>query len=357
MPGCLWTPQTSSLVGKGTAIVKLFIRYQASNTWTTATGWLSRDDLVVTAVHCVLNGDQHATCVEVHIGYSASSEGTGASSDNQRSVARIALPSAWSDAKAEQSDMAFLQLDRPFQGVTPIKYDTPETEAQQHLTVIGYPADLGARAGSPGGESTMLRSVGRLISSRPGGTCWCIMVALKKASKFGAGMVNIPLSLGARQVQACGYEGRSDNVVRHVKKRNGGGVGASWHEAISGTRQRDMRYYGTDKGDLGTWCFSQIPSRAGSYGRGATSAARLLRYGNRIRTLGEIVVLSDSSGDRGKGVLGKEDQNLADDRVEKISPLDSISHSCNSSKQQDPVVLAQRKRSAQEDHEDRSGQQ
>jgi len=132
--------------------VKLFIRYQATDTWTTATGWLSRDDLVVTAAHCVLNGDQHATCVRVHIGYSASSEGTGASSDNQRSVARIALPSAWSDAKAEQSDIAFLQLDRPFQGVTPIKYDTPGTEVQQQLTVIGYPADLGARSGSPGGE-------------------------------------------------------------------------------------------------------------------------------------------------------------------------------------------------------------
>ncbi|KAK5634649.1 hypothetical protein RRF57_010362 [Xylaria bambusicola] len=60
---------------------------------------------------------------------------------------------------AKQSNMAFLQLDRPFQGVTPIKYDTPETEPQQQqLTVIGYPTDLGARAGSPGSEMYYLKA-------------------------------------------------------------------------------------------------------------------------------------------------------------------------------------------------------
>ncbi|KAM3495434.1 hypothetical protein MY3957_001245 [Beauveria namnaoensis] len=138
--------------GKYHSIVKLFIRNQPSGNWTTATGWLCRDDLVVTAAHCVLQGDQHATCIRVCIGYSASSKGAGASSDNQRSVIRVALPSAWSDSSASASNMAFLQLDEPFQDVTPIKYSTPGTKVQEPLTVVGYASDIGARAGSPGGE-------------------------------------------------------------------------------------------------------------------------------------------------------------------------------------------------------------
>ncbi|PQK08512.1 hypothetical protein BB8028_0001g05860 [Beauveria bassiana] len=138
--------------GKYHSIVKLFIRNQPSGNWTTATGWLCRDDLVVTAAHCVLKGNQHAACIRVCIGYSASSNGTGASSDNQRSVVRIALPSAWSDSCASPSNMAFLQLDKPFEDVTPIKYSTPGTKVQEPLTVVGYASDIGARAGSPGGE-------------------------------------------------------------------------------------------------------------------------------------------------------------------------------------------------------------
>ena len=107
---------------------------------------------LVTAAHCTLNGDQRTTRIKVYIGYSASSEGVGAWSDNQGFVTSIALPGAWGDTKAEQSDIAFLRLDKPFSGVTAIKYDTLETAAQQQLTVVGFPADLGARAGSPGGE-------------------------------------------------------------------------------------------------------------------------------------------------------------------------------------------------------------
>lgn len=141
--------------------MKLFILYQDSSTWKTATGWLSQNDVVVTAAHCVLHGDQHATRVRVHAGYSASaSGGSSSSSGSQRSVSRIALPAAWSDAGAERADVAFLQLATPLQGATPFKYDTPppagiseEEQQQDRLTVaVGYPADVGARAGSPGGE-------------------------------------------------------------------------------------------------------------------------------------------------------------------------------------------------------------
>ncbi|KAF5703979.1 ATP synthase F1 [Fusarium globosum] len=141
--------------GKYHSIVKLFICSEASKAWTTATGWLLENDLVVTAAHCVLLNDQHASCVRVCIGYSASSgeyKDSDALRDNQRLVARIALPFAWGDAKFEQSDVAFLQLDRPFHNVVPIACSTPEIKAQQRLTVVGYPADLGTAAEGPGGE-------------------------------------------------------------------------------------------------------------------------------------------------------------------------------------------------------------
>lgn len=64
---------------------------------------------------------------------------------------RIALPLEWINAETEAHDLAFLQLNSPFQNVTPIVCDTPEIKARQQLTVIGYPTDLGT-SGEPGGE-------------------------------------------------------------------------------------------------------------------------------------------------------------------------------------------------------------
>lgn len=126
------------------AIVKLFIRFDASETWTTATAWLYKADVLVTAAHCVFSHGQQATCVKSYIGYTAGPAG-------HRFVKRTAVPVQWMDRQTEQHDMAFLQLDSPFQNVVPISCDTPEISARQHLTVVGYPADVCAR-GVPGGE-------------------------------------------------------------------------------------------------------------------------------------------------------------------------------------------------------------
>lgn len=135
------------------AIVKLFSRFGASETWTTATGWLLKDDIVVTAAHCVYNNSQRATSVKVCIGYNAkgSKDANVSAACEQRFVNRIALPLEWITAETEPHDMAFLQLKSPFQNVTPIVCDTPEINAWRQLTVIGYPTDLGT-SGEPGGE-------------------------------------------------------------------------------------------------------------------------------------------------------------------------------------------------------------
>ncbi|OQU98653.1 hypothetical protein CLAIMM_04405 [Cladophialophora immunda] len=137
--------------GKYHSIVKLFFRFGGSETWTTATGWLHKDDIVVTAAHCVFSHDRRATCVNASIGYSTSSEKANISTAEHRFVKRIAAPLEWINTETEQHDVAFLQLDSPFQNVAPIVCDTPEISARQHLTVVGYPADLWL-GGAPGGE-------------------------------------------------------------------------------------------------------------------------------------------------------------------------------------------------------------
>lgn len=137
--------------GKYHSILKLFFWSGASEAWTTATGWLLKDDLVVTAAHCIYNNNQRATCVKACIGYSASLRLTDISAGEQRFVKRIALPFEWIDAGTEQHDVAFLQLNSPFENATPIVRDTPEINARQQFTIIGYPTDLGTGE-EPGGE-------------------------------------------------------------------------------------------------------------------------------------------------------------------------------------------------------------
>lgn len=131
--------------------MKLFFQFGAS-AWTTATGWLLEDNVVVTAAHCIYNHGQRATCVKVCIGYSTSLENANnAAAAEQRFVGRVMAPLEWINEETEQHDVAFLQLDSPFQNVSPIIVDTPEINARQHLTIVGYPADLSV-GGMPGAE-------------------------------------------------------------------------------------------------------------------------------------------------------------------------------------------------------------
>ncbi|MCJ1483308.1 hypothetical protein MMC06_003475 [Schaereria dolodes] len=94
--------------GKYHSILKLFFWFEASELWTTATGWLLKDDLVVTATHCVYNNNQRATRVKAYISYSAILKPTEISAGEQRFVKRIALPLKWINVETEQNDVAFL---------------------------------------------------------------------------------------------------------------------------------------------------------------------------------------------------------------------------------------------------------
>lgn len=128
-----------------TAILKLFLYFGATKIWTTGTGWLLNDDLVVTAAHCVYNKHEKVTCVIVCIGYGVTSGPTLLSADKQRFVKRIGLPLEWTEAgtgQLDQLDIAFLQLNSPFENVKTFVPETTEVNTQQQFTIVGYPSDL-----------------------------------------------------------------------------------------------------------------------------------------------------------------------------------------------------------------------
>jgi hypothetical protein len=132
-------------VGRDEAIVKLFIRIGRS--WTTATGWLLRNDIIVTAAHCVYvynNYDEHATSIQAVADFYRAEQQT-------RSAKRVVVPREWTESHLgthSKHDVAFLCLERPFENVQPFAHGT--LGGNEPITVAGYPADVQV-GGMPGG--------------------------------------------------------------------------------------------------------------------------------------------------------------------------------------------------------------
>lgn len=83
-----------------------------------------------------------ATEVKAYIGYRGN-QSTNNADVQFRRVKRIVTTEGWVKTKGMKSfDVSFMQLDKPFTGITPIPY--AETPAKDSLTigVVGYPADL-----------------------------------------------------------------------------------------------------------------------------------------------------------------------------------------------------------------------
>jgi V8-like Glu-specific endopeptidase len=127
--------------------VKLFLRYEkqkSEDPWAMATGWLIRDDLLVTAGHCAFDWSHNLgrlTHIKAYLGYS----GKGSISDSNvqfRKGKRVVTTSEWLTTRGNKShDVSFIQLQHPFTKVQPIRFvDTPKSGTLV-LGVVGYPGD------------------------------------------------------------------------------------------------------------------------------------------------------------------------------------------------------------------------
>jgi V8-like Glu-specific endopeptidase len=111
-----------------------------------ATGWLIKDDLLVTAGHCSFDwSHKMGRLVELkaYIGYDGKDSITDPYSSVQfRKGVRVATTSEWLRAKGARAyDVAFVKLDRPFTGVVPIKFVETPRQGDCQIGVVGYPGD------------------------------------------------------------------------------------------------------------------------------------------------------------------------------------------------------------------------
>ncbi|KAF6227395.1 hypothetical protein HO133_008839 [Letharia lupina] len=133
--------------GKYRSIVKLFVHYefQKPGSWAMGTGWLIKPDVLVTAGHCSYDWSHklgRATEVKAYIGY----DGHQAEKDPNvqfRHVKRIVTTEGWVTTKGQKSfDVSFMQVDKPFTGITPLRFEETPSQGKIVLGVVGYPGDL-----------------------------------------------------------------------------------------------------------------------------------------------------------------------------------------------------------------------
>lgn len=147
--------------------MKLFLRFagQGANApWAMATGWLISNDTIVTAGHCSYDWSHklgRLTHVKAYIGYNGKESITDSKNYavQLRTGKRVAAPEGWlADGNNEPRDVSFIQVNQPFTGIKPIKYQpTPLSGVKVAMGVVGYPGDLmNAKSKEKGAVSRLL---------------------------------------------------------------------------------------------------------------------------------------------------------------------------------------------------------
>ena len=128
-----------------TGVLKIHVKFnKTDNKWGAATGYLVRDDVVVTAGHVVLNKAPAAWKRAIYLNAYAGYHGLGSVGKHdvqKRRAVRVVVLKAYYDGASSLHDIAFVKLDEPFKDVQPFTCcDTPE-RGSHRLGVVGYPAD------------------------------------------------------------------------------------------------------------------------------------------------------------------------------------------------------------------------
>ena len=110
-----------------------------------ATGWLIRDDLIVTAGHCAYDWSYklgRLAAAKAYIGYSGK-DSIDDANVQFRAGKRVTTTAAWlKNGNSRDSDISIIQVDPPFEDVTPIVFDSTPATGNTTLGVVGYPGDL-----------------------------------------------------------------------------------------------------------------------------------------------------------------------------------------------------------------------
>lgn len=108
------------------------------------TGWLIRPDILVTAGHCSYDWSHHlgrATEVKAYVGYYGHQSETDPNVQFKH-VKRIVTTGGWVSTKGQKPfDVSFMQVDTPFNGITPLKFEETPSQGSLLLGVVGYPGD------------------------------------------------------------------------------------------------------------------------------------------------------------------------------------------------------------------------
>ena len=188
------------------AIVKLFLRFAGqaeSSPWAMATGWLINSDTIVTAGHCAYDWSHNLgklTHVKAYIGYygKESIKDDRNSAVQFRTGKRVAVLEDWlTSGENESRDVAFVEVDSPFNGIKPIKYQpTPLTGTNVVLGVVGYPGDLMNPRSKEKGAVSFSPPVALNSGLKPDSSCTkCILLQPLISPRQGARCFNIQSTL------------------------------------------------------------------------------------------------------------------------------------------------------------------
>lgn len=111
--------------------------------WAAGTGWLIKDDLLVTAGHCVYDWENNmgrVSHIKAYVGYKGKSS-VGTSDVQCVTGEKVVTHSAWVNGRKRVHDFAIVKLRDKFAGVTPFKYNPTPLTGTKVLGIVGYPAD------------------------------------------------------------------------------------------------------------------------------------------------------------------------------------------------------------------------